>query len=60
MQGHTLFVGEHGPFWWKNCEISGCPNQICIGRSERFCWPHSAGDKTVEQMIRDAETELAE
>jgi len=37
----TLFEDEDGnQFWWKDCEVAGCKNQICIGRSDRFCWPH--------------------
>jgi hypothetical protein len=38
---YTLFEDEHGDlFEWKDCEVAGCPNQVCIGRSDHYCWPH--------------------
>jgi len=51
---YTIFTREDGTtFEWKDCEISGCPNQICLSKGEtRFCWPHSKGDQTVGQMIK--------
>lgn len=39
-------------FLWKRCEIPGCPNNICKGRSERFCYPHSPSDLTLDQMMK--------
>lgn len=56
MPSYTLFVDDYGrEFWWQNCEIPGCPNQVCVGRSDRFCWPHSDSGVTVGQMIAEAE-----
>lgn len=44
---------EDGNVWrWPFCTIPGCPNRICIGRSDRFCWPHSDSGTTVEGMIQ--------
>lgn len=42
----------HG-MWWPFCEIPGCPNRICIGKSDRFCWPHSGSGRTLKQIIGD-------
>lgn len=41
------------PFWWPYCEIGGCPNGVCFGRSDRFCWPHGPGSKTLSEIIAE-------
>ena len=51
---HTLFEDEDGrTFWWKDCEISGCPNQVCTWKSDRFCFPHSDSGSTVSEIIAE-------
>ncbi len=51
---HTLFQNEDGAtFWWKDCEITGCPNQVCTWKSDRFCWPHSDSGQTVDEIIAE-------
>ena len=62
MPSYTLFEDEGGEFLWKDCEVPGCCNQVCLGRSERYCWPHmmsggAEGLKTVRRD-QDADTEL--
>lgn len=40
--GYTLFEDEDGnEWWWKDCEVPGCENQVCVNMSDRFCWPHA-------------------
>lgn len=29
-------------FWWPQCQKEGCQASICLGLSEKFCYPHSA------------------
>lgn len=37
----TLFEDDEGnQFLWKDCEVADCPNQVCVGKSDRYCWPH--------------------
>jgi len=52
---HTEFRNEDGTtFLWKDCEIPGCPNQICLAKDEaRYCYPHSSSGKTLEEIIAD-------
>lgn len=50
-RGYELWEYEGHVFWWKRCEIPNCPNLVCHGRSERFCYPHSDSGETVEQLI---------
>lgn len=39
---YTIFVREDGTtFNWKDCEVLGCPNQICVPMSSKFCYPHA-------------------
>lgn len=40
-------------FRWPFCTIPGCPNRICTGRSDRFCWPHSSSGKTLDELIEE-------
>lgn len=56
---YTRFINEYGmSFDWKDCEIAGCPNQICLSKGEtRFCWPHSGGSKTIGQIIDETKLE---
>jgi len=42
MEGHTLFTDEDGDtFWWKDCEVLGCDNQVCVWLSDTKCHPHA-------------------
>lgn len=54
---YTLFEDENGEFWWKDCEVPGCGNQVCLGRSERFCWPHmmSGGSTALSTKRREVD-----
>ncbi len=53
MSTYTLIeIRETGEqIMWKDCEIAGCPHGICYGRSDRFCYPHSKGDMTLDQIL---------
>lgn len=33
---------DNDSFWWKVCEKDNCGNQVCLGASEKYCYPHSA------------------
>ncbi len=49
---YDLYEDESGrQFLWKHCEIPGCPNNVCVNRSDRFCYPHSPADMTLQQMM---------
>lgn len=51
---HTLFKDKDTGklFFWKDCIVPGCPNQVCKAKGEtRFCWPHSKGDKSLKQIL---------
>lgn len=39
-RGYTTFECEGVVFDWQNCEITGCPNCICVGMSDSLCYPH--------------------
>lgn len=41
-RGATEFEveGEEGSFFWANCEVPDCKNQVCIRLSHHFCFPH--------------------
>ena len=41
-------------FWWKDCEVEGCGRQVCLNISDKFCFPHSEGNKHVKHMKIDA------
>lgn len=63
-RGSTEFEHEETGerFFWKNCEVPECPNQVCIGLSDKFCWTHamSGGSKYLRnrnralQLIKDS------
>lgn len=38
----TEFEFEEYNFWWPHCIKDGCPNTVCLGLSEEYCYPHSA------------------
>lgn len=51
-EGYTRFEMEDGSFlMWKDCEIRGCVNQVCVNRSARFCFPHSPADESFVELI---------
>lgn len=55
-RGFTVVEYEgHEPINWQNCEISGCPNGICMGMSLSLCYPHGIefGAFTVEEFEAD-------
>lgn len=37
--GYTLFEGDKGFFWWKDCETAACSNQVCVWLSNTLCHP---------------------
>lgn len=53
----TLFEDDDGnQFLWKDCEVTGCPNQVCLGKSDCYCWPHwlmGGGTNVKEQLDHD-------
>jgi len=50
---YTLFEEKETgrQFLWKDCEVPRCPNQVCHGRSDRFCFPHSKGDLSFKELL---------
>jgi hypothetical protein len=52
-RGGEWFECDGRAFWWDRCEIPDCPNFVCRGRSDRFCWPHSSSGQTVADLIAD-------
>jgi hypothetical protein len=53
MRGGEWFeIEETGEeFWWPRCHIPGCVNFICLGKSTRFCWPHSGSGESLDEML---------
>lgn len=52
-RGFELFEFEDGPpLAWPRCEMTDCPNNICIGMSKSLCYPHGIelGSFTREQF----------
>ena len=45
--------------WWKRCEVPDCPNYVCIGRSELFCYPHSGGQLERSPALERLRREMA-
>jgi hypothetical protein len=40
-RGYERHEDEDGDVWdWALCEVPECKNNVCIGMSERYCWPH--------------------
>lgn len=54
-RGVNIFECEGEEFAWPNCEITGCPNGICIGMSLSLCYPHGIefGAFTKEEFEAD-------
>ena len=48
-RGGEWFEYEGDTFWWRRCEVAHCENFICVGRSDKWCWPHlmSGGSQLV-------------
>ena len=53
-RGSDLYDYEGRIFEWKRCEVPGCENNVCIGLSDKFCYPHTSGNKHVKRMKLDA------
>lgn len=54
MKGYTLYEDEEGNrWWWKDCIIPGCVNQVCTWKSDRFCYPHSDSGQTIDELIAE-------
>lgn len=43
--------GSTDVIWWPMCSINGCPNRVCTGRSDKYCYPHSTDGKTHKQLM---------
>ena len=57
---YDLFEDDEGrQFLWAHCIVAGSQNQVCLGRSDRFCWPHSQADMTFEQIMQIGKKELS-
>ena len=39
-RGVEIFECEGEEIIWPRCEITGCPNFICVGMSPSLCYPH--------------------
>lgn len=52
---YTEFEFEDGTtFLWKDCEVPGCTNQVCLWLSDKYCWPHSMmGGDPNKELIED-------
>jgi hypothetical protein len=51
-RGGEWFECDGRTWWWERCQIPGCPNFICVGKSDRFCWPHSGSGESLETMLK--------
>jgi len=52
-RGYEEFELDDGEtLLWPRCEITGCPNCICMGMSKSLCYPHGIefGAFTKEQF----------
>lgn len=52
-RGYEEFELENGEtFLWPKCEITDCPNCVCMGMSKSLCYPHGIEFKsfTVEEF----------
>lgn len=38
-----VITDDGSMMYWPMCAIPGCEGRICIGRSDRYCFPHSGG-----------------
>ncbi len=59
--GYTEFETDDGAtLFWRNCEISGCPNCVCIRMSPSLCYVHGIafGAFTVEEFEQDRRSHL--
>jgi hypothetical protein len=55
-RGFQEFQCEGEPaFFWARCEITGCPNCVCIGMSPSLCYQHGIefGEFTKEDFDRN-------
>lgn len=39
-RGYEEFECEGEEIMWQRCEITDCPNCICMGMSTSLCYPH--------------------
>lgn len=55
-RGYQEFEEEDGrTFSWPRCEITECPNMVCLGVSQSLCYPHGIefGAFTEEEFLKD-------
>ncbi len=61
-RGFEEFELEDGSaLLWQRCEITDCPNGICMGMSKSLCYPHGIefGAFTEEEFEADRKARLA-
>ena len=39
-RGYEEFECEGEDIMWRRCEITDCPNCVCMGMSNSLCYPH--------------------
>jgi hypothetical protein len=55
-----LFMSEQDaiPYHvWPMCPIEGCMNRICLSLNSEYCWPHTKGDKSWDEMLAELKQE---
>lgn len=59
-RGFTEYDYEGELVKWPNCEITSCPNGVCLGMSLSLCYPHGIefGAFTVEEFEADRKARL--
>lgn len=43
--------GRYDLVYWPRCKIKGCPNRVCYGISNEYCYPHSSDGTTFGSMM---------
>lgn len=45
--------GQYEYIYWPMCSMRGCENRICIGLSDKYCYPHSPSGKTFDEIMAE-------
>lgn len=53
-RGYDEVTIDDDTYLWPRCEITNCPNGVCIGVSKSLCYPHGIefGAFTKEEFDR--------
>jgi len=42
---------------WPMCPIPGCMNRICLLLNSKYCYPHTKGDKSWDELLAEINEE---